>query len=100
MNHQEEDCGTHWVDRTDWTNDILCAITYNYVTTEWVNNHLYLCKKFYTINVPLGVNNWIISNLLREIIRLFTPKGTIIVLSHSFIHRNQCFILVYRQLLR
>ena len=38
-----------------------------------------------------------ISNLQGDNIRLFTDKGTFIVLSHSSIHRSKCFILVFRQ---
>ena len=54
-------------------------------------------KIYYTTNVPLEENNRIISNLRGEVIRLFTDKGTFIVLSHISIHRSKCFILVFRQ---
>ena len=79
-------------------------------TTKHRNSQIQVV--YYTINVPLEVNNRIISlrrfeifpkvagnisNLRGEIIRLFTDNGTYIVLSHSSLHRSKGFISVFRQ---
>ena len=55
---------------------------FEYLKYGKTNPFLFFSEQYYTITVPLGVNNRIISNLTGEIIRLFTSKGTIIVSSY------------------